>query len=144
MPRSPPLPRAACSRTGGSAPTLAWRTSWRRWNAGHTSALTRSGTATPALSWARTDANIACIRQLVDAGHEDRIIIGSDTGWYDPGFPAGFEVEQVDGRWTMVGAQAQDYRFIPEEFVPAMEAAGLPAALVRKLMHENPWSAFSR
>jgi phosphotriesterase-related protein len=93
---------------------------------------------------AGTDANIAWIRRLVDAGHEDRIIIGSDTGWYDPGFPPGYEVEQVHGRWTMVGAQAQDYRFIPAEFVPAMEAAGLSSDLVRKLMHENPWSAFSR
>ena len=90
------------------------------------------------------DVNIAWIERLVEAGYGDRIIIGSDTGWYDPSFRAGFEVEQVGGRWTMVGAQAQDYRSIPADFVPAMEAAGLPSTLVRRVMHDNPWLAFSR
>jgi phosphotriesterase-related protein len=90
------------------------------------------------------DVNIGWIQQLVDAGYEDQIIIGADTGWFDPGFPEGFEIEQVDGRWTPVGTLMQDYRSIPEEFVPAMEAAGFPASLVEKLMHGNPWNAFSR
>ena len=46
--------------------------------------------------------------------NSDQIIIGSDTGWFDPGFPPGFEIEEVDGRWTMVGDLAQDYRSVPE------------------------------
>ena len=89
----------------------------------------------PSLGW---------IRQLIDAGHEDRIIIGSDTGWFDPGFPEGFEIEEVDDTWTMVGELAQDYRSIPEEFVPYMRENGVSEEIIGKLMHDNPWRAFSR
>jgi phosphotriesterase-related protein len=90
------------------------------------------------------EPNIAWIQQLVDAGYEDQIIIGADTGWFDPGHPAGFEIEEVDGVWTSVGDLAQDYRSVPEEFVPAMQEAGFSEELIGKLMHGNPWAAFSR
>ncbi len=90
------------------------------------------------------DTNIAWIRQLVDAGYGDHIIIGSDTGWFDPGQPAGFEVEQVDGVWTSVGELAQDYDTVPGEFVPAMRDAGFSDELITGLMQDNPWNAFSR
>ena len=84
------------------------------------------------------------IERLAEAGFEDRIIIGSDTGWFDPGQPAGFELEQVDGVWTMAGTYAGDYSQIPAEFVPAMQEAGFSEELVAKLMHDNPWNAYSR
>jgi phosphotriesterase-related protein len=84
------------------------------------------------------------ITRLADAGFEDKIIIGSDTGWFDPGQPAGFELEQIDGVWTMVGTYAGDYRQIPAEFVPAMRDAGFSEELITKLMQDNPWSAYSR
>ena len=70
------------------------------------------------------------IKQLVDAGYEDQIIIGTDTGWYDPGFPKGFVVEGYSG--------------IVKSFLPAMKNAGFSDALIRKLMHSNPWKAYSR
>ncbi len=35
------------------------------------------------------DVNIAWIRQFAASGYANRIIIGSDTGWYDPGYPGG-------------------------------------------------------
>jgi phosphotriesterase-related protein len=95
-------------------------------------------------TYADYDDNIARIRQFVEAGYEDRIIIGSDTGWFDPGQPAGFELEQVDGVWTMVGDYAGDYSMIPGEFVPAMRDAGFSEELVTKLMQDNPWNAYSR
>jgi phosphotriesterase-related protein len=91
------------------------------------------------------DVNIAWIRQLVEAGHAKRIIIGADTGWYDPGFPPGFEIVQdAEGRWHPAGTLMQDYRSIPAEFVPAMQAAGFSERLVHRLMHSNPWHAYSR
>lgn len=74
--------------------------------------------------------HIELIQTLVDAGYEDQIIIGSDTGWYDPGFPEGFVVEPYDQ--------------IMNSFVPDMEAAGFSEELIGKLMHDNPWSAYSR
>lgn len=76
------------------------------------------------------ERQIEWLNALIDAGHEDRLIIGTDTGWYDPGFPEGFVVEPYDQ--------------IVESFVPSMEAAGYSAELINKLMHENPWNAYSR
>lgn len=90
------------------------------------------------------DVAIDWITRLADAGFEDRIIIGSDTGWFDPGQPAGFELEEVDGVLTMVGTYAGDYSQIPAEFVPAMQEAGFSEELVTKLMQDNPWAAYSR
>ena len=95
-------------------------------------------------TYASYEDNIARIGEFVDAGFGDRIIIGSDTGWFDPGQPGGFELEQVDGVWTMVGTYAGDYSQIPGEFVPAMQEAGFSDELIAQLMHENPWSAYSR
>jgi phosphotriesterase-related protein len=89
------------------------------------------------------DVNIEWIDDLVAAGYEDQIIIGADTGWYDPGFPPGFEVEEVDGDLVPVGTLMQDYESI-FEFVAAMETAGFSDGLIEKLMHGNPWSAYSR
>jgi phosphotriesterase-related protein len=95
------------------------------------------------------DVNIAWIRALVAAGYENKIIIGADTGWFDPGFPAGFKIIQLpDGSWVHDPADQpqymQDYRSVPAEFVPAMRNAGLSEALIHKLMHTNPWHAYSR
>jgi len=69
---------------------------------------------------------------------------GCSARGLDPGQPPGFEIEQVDGVWTSVGDLAQDYRSVPEEFVPYMQAAGVSEELIGKLMHGNPWNAFSR
>jgi phosphotriesterase-related protein len=94
------------------------------------------------------DVNIAWIKQLVKAGYQNKIIIGADTGWFDPGFPAGFKIKQVNGQWVHDPADQpqymQDYRSVPAEFVPAMRAAGFSEALIHKLMHSNPWDAYSR
>ena len=95
------------------------------------------------------DVNIAWIKQLVAAGYQNRIIIGADTGWFDPGFPAGFKITQLaNGQWVHDPADTpqymQDYNSVPGEFVPAMRAAGFSEALIHKLMHTNPWNAYSR
>ncbi len=95
------------------------------------------------------DVNIAWIKQLVKAGYQNKIIIGADTGWYDPGFPAGFKIIQLpNGQWVHDPADVpqymQDYRSVPGEFVPAMRAAGFSEKLITKLMHDNPWHAYSR
>lgn len=95
------------------------------------------------------DVNIAWIKQLVKAGYQKKIIIGADTGWFDPGFPAGFKIKQLpSGQWVHDPADQpqymQDYRSVPGEFVPAMRAAGFSEALIHTLMHTNPWNAYSR
>ena len=95
-------------------------------------------------TYASFEDNIARIEEFVDAGYGDRILIGADTGWFDPGEPGGFELEQVDGVWTMVGTFAGDFSQIPSEFVPAMREAGFSDELIDQLMHDNPWNAYSR
>ena len=55
------------------------------------------------------------------------------------------EIEQdEDGVWHAAGTLMQDYRSVPAEFVPAMEAAGFSDELIETLMSSNPWHAFSR
>jgi phosphotriesterase-related protein len=88
--------------------------------------------------------NVARIQQLVDAGYEDKLLIGSDSGWYDPAEIPGWELEQVDGVWTMVGDYAGDYSSVPARLVPAMREAGFSDELITKLMQDNPWNAYSR
>ena len=97
------------------------------------------------------EENLAWIETLVAAGYEDQIIIGADTGWFDPGDPPfpGFEIEQVDGDWQPAGVAGvdgylmQDYNSI-FEFVEFLEAEGVSDELIEKLMQDNPWHGYSR
>jgi phosphotriesterase-related protein len=73
--------------------------------------------------------HIELIQTLVDAGYEDQIIIGSDTGWFDPGNP-GFLIEPYDQ--------------IMMSFLPDLRTAGFSEDLITKLLHDNPWEAYSR
>jgi predicted metal-dependent phosphotriesterase family hydrolase len=79
------------------------------------------------------ELNLGWINDLVAAGYGDQIIIGSDTGWYDPGYPG----EEVS--WP----GSQDYNSILE-FADWMAAEGVSPALIEKLMHDNPFAAYSR
>jgi len=79
------------------------------------------------------DLNLGWIMDLVTAGYEDQIIVGSDTGWYDPGYPG------EEASWP----GSQDYNSILE-FADWMAAEGVSPALIEKLMHDNPFAAFSR
>lgn len=73
--------------------------------------------------------HIELIQTLVAAGYEDQILIGSDTGWFDPGNPA-FVIEPYDQIWN--------------SFLPEARAAGFSEELIHKLLHTNPWNAYSR
>ena len=70
---------------------------------------------------------------LVAAGYEDQIIIGADTGWYDPGY-VGSEVS-----WS----GSQDYNSILE-FALWMADEGVSSELIQKLMQDNPFAAYAR
>jgi len=79
------------------------------------------------------DLNLGWIMDLVAAGYGDQILIGSDTGWYDPGYPG----EEVS--WP----GSQDYNSILE-FAEWMADEGVAPDLIQKLMHDNPFAAYSR
>lgn len=79
------------------------------------------------------DLNLGWIMDLAAAGYEDQIIVGADTGWYDPGYP-GAEVS-----WP----GSQNYNSILE-FADWLAGQGVSLELIQKLMHDNPWAAYSR
>jgi predicted metal-dependent phosphotriesterase family hydrolase len=79
------------------------------------------------------DLNLGWIMDLVAAGYEDQIVIGADTGWYDPGYPG----EEVS--WP----GSQDYNSV-FEFADFMADEGVSPELIQKLMHDNPFAAYAR
>jgi len=70
------------------------------------------------------------IERLLAEGHEDRILLSQDRGWYDPSEPRGGEV--------------RPYTYLIEEFLPALRAAGIDEATIEQLTVENPFDAFAR
>jgi len=73
--------------------------------------------------------HLALVREMLDRGFEDQILISQDAGWYRPGEPQG---DQVRG-----------YTFLKEEFVPMMTGAGISQTTVGHLLIRNPRNAFT-
>ena len=72
--------------------------------------------------------HIAAIRELLDAGHGDRILLSHDAGWYRPGVSNG-------------GTQ-KPYTYLVEIFVPKLRSAGIDDATIRMITETNPIRAF--
>lgn len=66
---------------------------------------------------------------LVAAGYEDQILIGSDTGWFDPGNPE---------------LLIEPYDQIMMSYIPFLRDQGYSEELIGKFLHDNPWEAYSR
>ena len=84
------------------------------------------------VGWVGDNSNarhFALLDALVAAGYEDQLLIGSDTGWFDPGNPA-FLIEPYD--------------MILMDFVPYLRDQGYSEGLISKFLHDNPWEAYSR
>jgi phosphotriesterase-related protein len=75
------------------------------------------------------ERHFALLDALVNAGYEDQLLIGSDTGWFDPGNPD-FLIEPYDQIMT--------------SFVPFLRDQGYSEGLIGKFLHDNPWEAYSR
>jgi phosphotriesterase-related protein len=72
---------------------------------------------------------ITAIKELLAAGHGDRILLSHDAGWYQPG--------QKNG-----GTQ-KPYTYLLGTFVPKLRQAGLDEATIHRLIQENPVRAFA-
>jgi len=70
------------------------------------------------------------IRRMVDARLDDHVLLSHDRGWYDPAQPG--------------GGTPTPFTYLSETFLPALHAAGVDAAAVRQLTHDNPFRAFAR
>lgn len=76
------------------------------------------------------DVFVQLILRVLDAGLGEQLLLSHDRGWYDPGQPG--------------GGIPKPYTHICERLLPALRAAGVDAATIRRLTHENPFRAFAR
>ncbi|UCF16856.1 MAG: hypothetical protein JSW59_05240, partial [Phycisphaerales bacterium] len=82
------------------------------------------------LGWnpGQDSSHIAAIKELLDAGYGDRILLSHDAGWYRPGEPGG-------------GSQ-KSYTYLTDTFIPKLRTAGLDDATIRMITETNPVRAF--
>ena len=76
------------------------------------------------------DWYIERIKNVLDAGLGDRLLLSHDRGWFDPAKPG--------------GGQPKPFTYLAQSFVPALRAAGVPELEVRRLTVTNPFRAFAR
>lgn len=69
------------------------------------------------------------IQQLVDAGHQERILLSHDRGWYDAGNP---------------DYAPKPFTYISETFLPKMRQVGFDEQMIIQLTHINPFNAYAR
>jgi phosphotriesterase-related protein len=75
------------------------------------------------------DRHVDRVRSMNKAGHLGRVLVSHDAGWYHVGEAGGGTYRPYDTLMT--------------KFVPALRAAGLSEAEVRRLIVENPRDAFA-
>lgn len=73
--------------------------------------------------------HVELVRAMKDAGHLGRVLLSHDAGWYHVGEPGGGEF--------------RPFVALMADFVPALRAAGLTEAEIRRLTVDNPRAAFS-
>ncbi|WP_421726399.1 phosphotriesterase family protein [Bauldia sp.] len=78
-----------------------------------------------------TDAyNLDMIRNVLDAGFGDQLLISHDRGWYDPAEPG--------------GGTPKPYTYLVDTFLPKLEASGVDRTTIDTLIRDNPFRAFAR
>jgi predicted metal-dependent phosphotriesterase family hydrolase len=75
------------------------------------------------------DKHVTLVRQMQAAGRLDRVLVSHDAGWYHVGEPDGGQFRAFDTLFT--------------KFVPALKAAGVSDADVRRLLVDNPRRALT-
>lgn len=84
-------------------------------------------------AWQDQDALLGYTLNLIDAGHEDRILLSHDAGWYDPSQPNG---EPAEGG-------IRGFSALVEDFIPKLIARGVTTDLITLLTKTNPGRAFA-
>ena len=73
---------------------------------------------------------IDLIGRVLAAGYGRQLLLSHDRGWYDPSQPN--------------GGVPKPFTHINEIFLPKLQAAGVDAAAIRQLTHDNPFRAYAR
>ena len=76
------------------------------------------------------DAFVELIKNALQSGLADRLLLSGDVLGYDASLPNGGEVEA--------------YTYLCGTFLPKLVAAGVDEATVRRLTVDNPFDAFAR
>jgi phosphotriesterase-related protein len=69
------------------------------------------------------------IQRLLDAGLGDQLLLSQDRGWYDPALPG--------------GGVPRPYTYLPDQFLPKLQATGVTEETIHRLTHTNPYQAFA-
>jgi phosphotriesterase-related protein len=70
------------------------------------------------------------IQRLLDSDLGDQLLLSHDRGWYDPALPG--------------GGIPKPYTYLPDQFLPKLQAVGVDEATIYQLTHTNPYRAFAR
>ncbi len=76
------------------------------------------------------DAVVALILKALDAGLAGQLLLSHDRGWFDPALPG--------------GGTPLPYTHLSEKLLPKLGAAGVDAATLRRITHDNPFDAYAR
>ena len=76
------------------------------------------------------DRYLSLILRMLEAGYANRILLSHDRGWYDPAKPH--------------GGSPDPFTYLPHVFLPKLRAVGVGEDVIRQLMRDNPFRAFSR
>ncbi len=70
---------------------------------------------------------IQLIKMMIDKGHEDRLLLSQDAGWYNVGQPKGGNI--------------RGFAYIIRDFIPLMEKSGIDKKTIDKFLITNPAKA---
>lgn len=73
---------------------------------------------------------VGLVEGVLEAGHERRLLLSHDAGWYDPALPGG----GTPRPWTA----------LTDDVLPALRERGVPEPTIRRLTVDNPFDAFAR
>ena len=73
------------------------------------------------------------VRDMLDLGFADRLLLSQDAGWYNVGEPRGGEP----------AGKIRGYTYLGERFLPLLRESGVSEDTIRQLMVENPARAFA-
>lgn len=76
------------------------------------------------IGWSDANRHIQLIKNMLDKGYEDRLLLSQDAGWYNVGQPRGGNIKP--------------FTYIIKEFLPLMEKSGIGKNTIDKLMITNP------
>ena len=71
---------------------------------------------------------ISAIKELLAAGHGDRILLSHDAGWYQPG--------------SANGGTQKPFTYLIDTFIPKLRDTGVDDATIRMITQTNPVRAF--